>query len=73
MTITKAARELEGIRNNRHSTAEELIARVDEIGRWAASRPHHSKGIGQILAEAHDLHARLAGAPRSGKTTFVIA
>jgi hypothetical protein len=72
MTITHAARELEGIRNNRHSTAAELIARVDEIGRWAATQKN-GRGISQILAEAHDLHARLTGGPRGGRTTIVIA
>lgn len=71
MTITKAARELEGIRNNRFSTAAELIARVDAVGQWAASQKN-SRGIFQILAEAGDLHARLTGGPRSGRTTIVI-
>ena len=71
MTIRQAARELDGIRNNRFSTAEELIARVDAIGHWAASQKN-SRGISQILAEAADLHARLTGGPRSGRTTIVL-
>jgi hypothetical protein len=73
MTINLAARELEGIRNNRSSSAAELIARVDAIGAWAASQKKFSKGVHNILAEASDLHARLTGGPRHGKTTIVIS
>jgi hypothetical protein len=73
MTISLAARELEGIRNNRHSPAEELAERVDVIGRWAASQKRCTKSIMNILAEASDLHARLTGGPRHGKTTIIIS
>ena len=72
MTITLAARELEGIRNNRYSSVEELVERVDEIGRWAASQKRCTKSIMNILSEASDLHARLTGGPRHGKTTIII-
>jgi len=72
MTMTQAFQELDAIRNDRSTTTNELIARVDAIGHWAASQKN-GRGISQILAEAHDLHARLTGSLRGGRTTIVIA
>lgn len=72
MTITAAAHELESIRNDRSSTAEELIARVDAVGFWAASQKRYTDRLGKILSEAHDLHARLTGSPRGGRTTITM-
>lgn len=72
MTLTAAARELESIRNDRSSTDAELLARVDAVGHWAASQNRYSKLLGKILSEAHDLHARLTGGPRGGKTTIMM-
>lgn len=72
MTLTAAAHELESIRNDRSSTDAELLARVDAVGHWAASQRRHSKLLGKILSEAHDLHARLTGGPRGGKTTITM-
>lgn len=72
MTITKAFQELDMIRNDRSSTAEELIARVDAVGHWAASQKRYTDRLGKVLHEAGDLHARLTGGPRSGRTTIVI-
>ena len=73
MTATKAANELDSIRNDRSSSVEDLIGRVDSVGAWAASQKRHTVLLGKILSEAADLHARLTGSPRSGKTTIVIA
>ena len=72
MTITKAAQELDMIRNDRSSTTEELIARVDAVGHWAAAQRRYTKRLGQVLYEASDLHARLTGGPRSGRTTILM-
>ena len=72
MTMTAAARELESIRNDRSSTTAELLARVDAVGHWAASQKRYTKLLGKILSEAHDLHARLTGSPRGGKTTLIM-
>ena len=72
MTMTKAFQELDAIRNNRTSPAAELIARVDAVGHWAASQKRYTDRLGKVLAEASDLHARLTGGPRSGRTTIVI-
>lgn len=72
MTLTAAAHELESIRNDRSSTTSELLARVDAVGHWAAAQRRYTDRLGKILSEAHDLHARLTGGPRSGRTTIVI-
>ena len=72
MTITKAFEELDMIRNDRSSTTEELIARVDAVGHWAAAQRRYTKRLGQVLYEASDLHARLTGGPRSGRTTILM-
>lgn len=72
MTATSAARELDAIRNNRTSPVAELVARVDAVGQWAASQRRHTALLGKVLSEAADLHARLTGTPRSGRTTMVI-
>lgn len=72
MTTTKAAQELDMIRNDRSSTTEELIARVDAVGHWAAAQRRYTNSLGKVLSEAHDLHARLAGGPRSGRTTIMM-
>lgn len=71
MTITKAFEELDMIRNDRSSEPSQLIVRVDAVGQWAAAR-RWSKQIGQVLYEASDLHARLTGGPRSGRTTIMM-
>lgn len=71
MTITKAFQELDMIRNDRSSEPAQLIARVDAVGHWAAAQ-RWSKRLGQVLYEASDLHARLAGGPRSGRTTILM-
>lgn len=60
MTVTRAAKELDAIRNNRTDSADSLVARVDAIGQWAALQKN-SKSLSKILSEAHDLHARLTG------------
>lgn len=73
MTITQAFRELDAIRNNRTSTAAELLARVDAVGHWAAAQKRYTDRLGKVLSEAHDLHARLTGGPRGGRTTIVMA
>jgi hypothetical protein len=73
MTATFAARELDAIRNNRSDSASDLIARVDAVGQWAAAQKKNSKATDKILAEASDLHARLTGGTRSGKTTIVLS
>ena len=72
MTMTQAFQELDAIRNDRSTTTNELIARVDAVGHWAASQKRYTDRIGKVLAEASDLHARLTGGPRSGRTTIVI-
>lgn len=72
MTVTFAAKELDAIRNNRSDSAADLIARVDAVGQWAASQKKYSKATAKILDEAGDLHARLTGGPRSGKTTIIL-
>ena len=72
MTITQASQELDMIRNDRSSTTEELIARVDAVGHWAAAQRRYTKKLGQVLYEASDLHARLTGGPRSGRTTIMM-
>jgi hypothetical protein len=72
MTMTKAFQELDLIRNDRSSETAELIARVDAVGFWAASQKRYTDRLGKVLSEAHDLHARLTGGPRSGRTTIVI-
>jgi len=70
MTITKAFQELDMIRNDRSSEPAQLIARVDAVGHWAAAQRRYTNSLGKVLSEAHDLHARLTGSPRSGKTTI---
>ena len=72
MTMTKAFQELDAIRNDRSSETAELIARVDAVGFWAASQKRYTDRLGKVLSEAHDLHARLTGGPRSGKTTITM-
>ena len=72
MTITKAFQELDMIRNDRSSEPAQLIARVDAVGHWAAGQRRYTKKLGQVLYEASDLHARLAGGPRSGRTTILM-
>lgn len=72
MTTTKAFQELDAIRNDRSSDTAELIARVDAVGHWAAAQRRYTDRLGKVLSEAHDLHARLTGGPRSGRTTIVI-
>ena len=72
MTITKAFQELDMIRNDRRSTNEELITRLDALVPWAAAQRRYTNSLGKVLSEAHDLHARLTGGPRSGKTTITM-
>jgi hypothetical protein len=72
MTMTKAFQELDAIRNDRSSETAELIARVDAVGHWAAAQRRYTDRLGKVLSEAHDLHARLTGGPRSGKTTITM-
>ena len=72
MTMTKAFQELDAIRNDRSSETAELIARVDAVGHWAAAQRRYTDRLGKVLSEAHELHARLTGGPRSGRTTIVI-
>ena len=72
MTITKAFQELDMIRNDRSSEPAQLIARVDAVGHWAAAQRRYTKNLGQVLSEAHGLHARLTGGPRSGRATILM-
>lgn len=63
-TITEAADELQAIRDDLASMApspdEDLIARVDAVGQWAATQGN-AKSIGKILEESHSLRDRLEG------------
>ena len=72
MTTTKAFQELDMIRNDRSSEPAQLIARVDAVGHWAAAQRRSTNSLGKVLSEAHDLHARLTGGPRSGRKTILM-
>lgn len=64
MTITRAAKELDGIRHNRADSADILLSRVDAVGAWLASQKN-SKMVAKLLTECHQLADKLNGG--SGK------
>ena len=64
MTTTLAAKQLDGIRNNRADLAANLLARVDQIGGWLAGQKHSAK-VAKLLQECHQVADKLQGG--SGK------
>ena len=62
MNLTKAAKILDDVRNDRTSTVQELSRRVDEVGYWLAGQKH-SKKVTLLLSECQELHWSLRGEP----------
>lgn len=68
MTFNQAWNELDAIRNDRHACdadTAKLIARVDAVGQWAASRKTN-KNTMKLLEECHRLHDLLNGGSGRG-------
>lgn len=57
MNLRRAADQLEAIRNDRHTEAAVLLARVDSIGSWLAEQKT-SRLLMSLLREAHELSSR---------------
>lgn len=71
MTLNEAALELDGIRNDRTTDRDTLLARVDAIGAAIASRKY-SKLSGRILNDCHLLADKLSGGTGKGGTRIRI-
>ena len=73
MNVTKAAWELDAIRNNRTDTSASLLARVDAVGAWLASQKNSVK-ISKLLCEASLLADKLLGGSgkRGNRISYVV-
>lgn len=71
MNLTKAAWELDAIRNDRISTTEQKIARCDAVGFWLGQQKHSKKNA-MLCSEAFSLRRKLEGNPSHNGTVLSI-
>jgi hypothetical protein len=62
-SLNHAAKILDGIRNDRTSTVQEMIQQVDAVGFWLAEQKKATGLTAKLLDECHSLYEELNDRP----------